>query len=157
VFYITVNVTHHGSHKHSIRQTETVHCDERCIVIRVGNCLLINVYLPCVGSADRQLIFNNMLDKICSWREYYTDCQVVAAGDLNVCLDKVNDNVADSTNSLSRDLELIHCDELDIAKRSFYRAANAVFGEIGRSASDDVVLIITHSKCVPILLYGLEN
>ena len=45
---------------------------------------------------------------------------------------------------------------LDMAKRSFYRAANAVFGKIGRFASDEVVLKIIHSKCVPILLYGLE-
>ena len=35
-------------------------------------------------------------------------------------------------------------------------AANAVFGKIGRFASEEVVLKIIHSKCVPILLYGLE-
>jgi len=33
---------------------------------------------------------------------------------------------------------------------------NAVFGKIGRFASEEVVLKIIHSKCVPILLYGLE-
>ena len=45
---------------------------------------------------------------------------------------------------------------LDIAKRSFYRAANAVFDNIGRSASEEVILKIMHPRCVPILLYGLE-
>ena len=45
---------------------------------------------------------------------------------------------------------------LDMTKRSFYRASNVVFGKIGRSASEEVVLKIIHSKCVPILLYGLE-
>jgi len=45
---------------------------------------------------------------------------------------------------------------LDMAERSFYRAANAVFGKIDRFASEEVVLKIIHSKCVPILLYGLE-
>ena len=44
-----------------------------------------------------------------------------------------------------------------MAKRSLYRAANAVFGKIGRFASEEVVLKIIHSKCVPILLYGLET
>ena len=45
---------------------------------------------------------------------------------------------------------------LDMVKRSFYRAANAVFGKIGRFASEEVmVLKIIHSKCAPILLYGL--
>ena len=33
---------------------------------------------------------------------------------------------------------------------------NEVFGKIGRFASEEVVLKIIHSKCVPILLYGLE-
>ena len=42
------------------------------------------------------------------------------------------------------------------AKRSFYRAANAVFGKIGRTASEEVTLKIIRSKCLPLLLYGLE-
>ena len=40
---------------------------------------------------------------------------------------------------------------LDMAKRSFSRAANAVFSKIGRFASEEVVLKIIHSKCVPML------
>ena len=45
---------------------------------------------------------------------------------------------------------------LDIAKRSFYRAANAIFGKIGRKASEEVILQIISAKCMPVLLYGLE-
>jgi len=45
---------------------------------------------------------------------------------------------------------------LESAKRSFYRAANAVFGKIGRIASEEVTLKIIKSKCLPLLLYGLE-
>ena len=41
-------------------------------------------------------------------------------------------------------------------KRSFYRAANAVFGKIGRIASEEVSLQLVMSKCVSVLLYGLE-
>jgi len=41
-------------------------------------------------------------------------------------------------------------------KRSFYRAANAVFGKIGRIASEEVTLQLVLSKCVSVLLYGLE-
>ena len=44
----------------------------------------------------------------------------------------------------------------DNAKRSFYRAANSIFGKIGRSASEEVVLQLITTKCLPILLYGLE-
>ena len=44
----------------------------------------------------------------------------------------------------------------DHAKRSFYRAANSIFGKIGRIASEEVTLQLVKSKCIPVLLYGLE-
>ena len=42
------------------------------------------------------------------------------------------------------------------AKRSFFRSVNALFSKIGRSASEDLFLHLVNSKCLPILLYGLE-
>ena len=45
---------------------------------------------------------------------------------------------------------------LDQPKRAFYRAANGLFGKIGRFASEDVVIQLLISKCMPVLLYGLE-
>ena len=45
---------------------------------------------------------------------------------------------------------------LEYAKRSFYRSANAIFGKIGRLASEEVVLELIAKKCLPVLLYGLE-
>jgi len=41
-------------------------------------------------------------------------------------------------------------------KRSFYRAANCIFGKIGRIVSEDVIIQLLKSKCIPILLYALE-
>jgi len=46
---------------------------------------------------------------------------------------------------------------LDAAKRGFYRAANSIFSKIGRTASEEVILQIISSKCMPILMYGLET
>jgi len=46
---------------------------------------------------------------------------------------------------------------LDYAKRSLYRTANAIFGKIGRLASEEVILQLTVSKCMPMLLYGLKT
>ena len=43
------------------------------------------------------------------------------------------------------------------AKRSFYRAANGIFGKIGRIASEEVILQLIKSKCISALLYGLVN
>ena len=45
---------------------------------------------------------------------------------------------------------------LDYAKRSFYRAFNAVYCKVGGVASEDVVLHLVKSKCMPLLLYGTE-
>jgi len=42
------------------------------------------------------------------------------------------------------------------AKKSFYRAANAVFSKIGRVAFEEVTLQLIKSKCLPVLLYCLE-
>ena len=44
---------------------------------------------------------------------------------------------------------------LEYAKSSFYRAANAIFGKIGRLASEEVTLQLIKTKCLPMLLYGL--
>ena len=44
----------------------------------------------------------------------------------------------------------------DNAKKAFYRAFNAVFGKIGRFASEDVILELVRSKCLPSLLFGTE-
>ena len=40
-------------------------------------------------------------------------------------------------------------------KKGFYRAANAIFGKVGRIASEEVILQLI-SKCIHVLLYGLE-
>ena len=45
---------------------------------------------------------------------------------------------------------------IDEAKRFFYRAVNAIFGKIGRLAPEEVTLHLLKTKCIPVLLYGLE-
>ena len=45
---------------------------------------------------------------------------------------------------------------LDHAKRSFYKAAYNIMGKVGRIASEEITLQLIKSKCIPVLLYGLE-
>jgi len=45
---------------------------------------------------------------------------------------------------------------LDYTKKGFYRAANAIFGKVGRITSEEVILQLIISKCIPDLIYGLE-
>jgi len=47
-------------------------------------------------------------------------------------------------------------DHVKVVKRSFYRAANAIFDRIGRIASEEVIIQLIKSKCIPGLVYGLE-
>ena len=44
----------------------------------------------------------------------------------------------------------------DHSTASFYRALNAVFRKICRSSSEEVVLQLINSKCMPCLLFALE-
>jgi hypothetical protein len=45
---------------------------------------------------------------------------------------------------------------LSDAKKSFYRSFNAIFGKVGRRASEEVVLHLVTAKCLPVLLYSLD-
>ena len=38
----------------------------------------------------------------------------------------------------------------------FYRSVNAIFGKVSSTATVDVILHLINSKCLPVLLYGLE-
>jgi hypothetical protein len=42
------------------------------------------------------------------------------------------------------------------AKKSFYRSFNAIFGKVGRVASEDVVVELFKTKCLPVLYYASE-
>jgi len=41
-------------------------------------------------------------------------------------------------------------------KAAFYKAFNAIFGKIGRIASEEVLFTLIKTKCLPVLLYGME-
>jgi len=47
---------------------------------------------------------------------------------------------------------------LSMHRRAFYCSENAIFGNVGRVASEEVVLLLQliNTKCMPSLLYGLE-
>ena len=50
----------------------------------------------------------------------------------------------------------VFCCSHDQAKRAYHRSLNAIFGKVGRIASEEVVLQLVSSKCLPILMYGTE-
>ena len=40
--------------------------------------------------------------------------------------------------------------------RFFFKAFNSIYGKIGRSASEEVIFELIKSKCLPVLMYGLD-
>jgi len=49
-----------------------------------------------------------------------------------------------------------HQAHLDKPRRSFFLAANSIFGKVGRVASEEVTMQLSNSKCLHVLLYGHE-
>ena len=55
-------------------------------IVRIGDCLIINVYLPCSGTPDRLLIIQDVLTECLSWCEHFSGCNYIIAGDFNANL-----------------------------------------------------------------------
>lgn len=91
--------------------TTMIHCEDRFVVVKILNCLIINVYLPCSGTPDRQAIYENLLDDICFWRDRYHDCECIIGGDFNVKIDS-GDVLASRIVDLVSNCRLIRCDDV---------------------------------------------
>jgi endonuclease/exonuclease/phosphatase family metal-dependent hydrolase len=98
--------------KHDIRSIcEMIYCSERCVILRISNYVIINLYLPCAGTTDRLLICEDLLGDIWSWRERYANCACIIAGDFNVDLDG-SDSVSCLINDFCTEHSLLRCDKL---------------------------------------------
>ena len=89
--------------------TVTVVSEDRFCVIKIGNLLLCNVYLPCVGTPDRSRRCNSTLLDIWSYRELYPDCECLITGDFNVKL-AVYSDISASVNNFIQSRDLCSCD-----------------------------------------------
>jgi len=95
----------------------TIDCEERFSVIKIFNCLFLNVYLPlCVVTSNRLQVCIAVLDELCSYFDNYHECDFVMAGDFNVNLD-VSDAVALRVQRLISEYSLVRCDSLFPAER----------------------------------------
>ena len=70
--------------------TEIVCCSDRFVVIGVSRSLIINVYLPCIGTTDRLCVIEEILCELEDYINKYNDRFIIIGGDLNTDLDKVN-------------------------------------------------------------------
>jgi len=93
------------------KNTVTIHSDDRFVIVKVGQYLLVNVYFPCSGSADRFIIYENLLSDITTWRDRYRDCECIIAGDFNCNLDG-DDAVSLMVQKFICDGSFLRCDDL---------------------------------------------
>jgi len=77
----------------------SIFCSERYVVIY----LIANVYLSCVCTRDRLLIYEDILENISAWRAHYPDCELIIARDINVDLDS-SDHTSVLTNDFCKTL-----------------------------------------------------
>jgi len=106
--------------------TKCIFCTDRYVVVRVGNWLICNIYLPCVGTADRIDIVQDILQDIWSWRLKYTDCGIIIGGDFNTDLEKSND-VSNYINKFLTNHSLCRC-ETDMPLRRLHTYVNEPLG-----------------------------
>jgi len=94
---------------------EAESCYGRCTCVvssrRFGssNCILVNVYLPCVGSVNRPFICD-IIAEIDAWCQYYDNCNLVIAADFNTDLD-TSDTVSQSVYTFIKRYALLYCDQ----------------------------------------------
>jgi len=119
--------------------TETICCDERYSIVRVANYLIVNVYLPCVGTSDRLLICDDVFENILAWLERYSTCECIVAGDFNVDLDS-SDPVARNLIKRVRDNALVRCDDL------YQKVPTYVNDALGHSSCIDYILVSSPSS-----------
>jgi len=65
--------------------------------------------MPCVGTADRDLILDDMFAEISAWKLKLNNCGCVLAGDFNSDLDG-RGGVSEDINKFLADNNLIRCD-----------------------------------------------
>ena len=90
---------------------ELIHAAERFIVLRVYDTLFINVYLPCQGTKDRNLICQEVFDQIVCWRYKYIDCKCLIGGYFNTYLD-VQSSMTDYINDFLHANKFVRVDTL---------------------------------------------
>ena len=61
--------------------TKVVCVTDRYVILTVGDILLVNVYFPCVGTINRLLVYEEIIDKLTLWVQKYSCHNVIIGGD----------------------------------------------------------------------------
>ena len=103
---------------------------ERLVVVRISNILLCNVYLPCTGTVDRELICEDLIAQVSAWMARFPNCGWVLAGDFNSDLSD-NSPASRLLNKFLLDNNLARCDVL-LPCQPDYTFVNEVQGQYSK-------------------------
>ena len=91
--------------------TELVSAADRYVILTIGDLVFVNIYLPCVGTADRLLICDDIFADLFSFMCKFPFHKIFIGGDFNVDLDVAN-QVSDLFNGFLFDNAFERCDKL---------------------------------------------
>ena len=89
---------------------ECIYCTDRFVIVKVGDLVLANIYLPTVGTANRLEIIEDILHDIWSWRLKYSEFKFLIGGDFNTDLDKQQNAITNYINNFLSRSSLVRCD-----------------------------------------------
>ena len=87
----------------------TIVSSERYCIIKIAKLIIINVYMPCSGTFNRNELYNDLLCDAWSWHEKYPNCNCIIGGDFNINLDSVN-AFSTTVNNFNSNHCLARCD-----------------------------------------------
>ena len=119
--------------------SECIHTAERFVLVRVGDLLLFNVYLPCVGTEDRSLICDDILMESISWRQQFPLCGCIIGGDFNTDLD-VRCTVSNTINAFLVDNQFWRCNASDCLPYTFVNETRNYFSNIDYVVYNNVIV-----------------
>jgi Reverse transcriptase (RNA-dependent DNA polymerase) len=115
---------------------KTVHCSERYAIVKIANYIIVSIYLPCVGTADRLSVCEDLFADVWAWRVQYPDCECIISGDFNVDLDCCDD-VSSMINEFCSMNAMVRCDTL------FGKSKCATYSNIALNHHSTIDFMIT--------------
>ena len=107
--------------------TEIICSSDRFVAVIVGNVLIFNIYMPCVGTPDREIIVDQLLLEIHNYMRKYVNYYIMLGGDFNTDLNKHSQTFI-TINQFSDDNALSRCDSLSGAHDNEYTYYNDAQG-----------------------------
>ena len=129
---------------------QTIHCAERYAIILVKNLLVVSVYFPCSGTADRLTLCRDLLSDVCSWLEQYRDYEWVIAGDFNVDFNTTS-NLVDVMNEFCSRYKLVRCDKIFNVSCPTY-----INDALNQRSTIDYILLSAHQHATDFQVVDLD-